>query len=394
MTGSIQSRLAIYASVSEKLTHYDLDVAAATLTKRQTIALPAMIQYVWPHASRRHLYVTSSSRGPASSGLSGNAHHLSALKVDPASGALAMHGSPTVLPARPIHNTTDLPSAHVLTAYNEPSSLTVHRINADGSIGDDVKQAALDCGIYAHQVRMLPSGRGAVLVARGNRAAGGKAEDPGALKVFDFREGKLSPQATVAPNGGYGFGPRHLDFHPTWPLVYVSIETQNEICVFRMNGDTIEPDPLWRKTTLIDPGVRRGRQVASTIHVHPNGRYVYIANRAYGYTESGGRKIADGGENNMAVYALDQATGEPTLIQHIETHGFGVRTFSIDPSGQLMVAGNLMELDVRDGGGYRTIPTSLVLYRIGSEGKLTFIRKYDVETAGATQFWTGMVALP
>lgn len=394
MTQSTQPRLAIYASLGEKLTHYDLDVAAGTLERRETIALPAMVQYVWPHVSRRYLYATTSTRGPGTSG-SGNGHHLNALRIDPASGALAQHGTPVALPARPIHNTTDLASAHVLTAYNNPSTLTVHRIHADGSIGEEVRQdGPLDGGIYAHQVRMLPSGRGVVLVARGNHAAGGKPEDPGALKVFDYRDGKLSLKATVAPEDGYGFGPRHLDFHPTQPLVYVSIETQNEICVFRMNGDTIEPAPLWRKTTLIEPGKRLGRQVACTIHVHPNGRYVYIPNRAYGYTEVDGRKVADGGENNMAVYALDPASGEPSLIQNIDTYGFGVRTFSIDPSGQLMVAGNLMALDVREGTGYRTIPASLVLYRIGSDGKLSFIRKYDVETNGATQFWTGMVALP
>ena len=43
---------------------------------------------------------------------------------------------------------------------------------------------------------------------------GGKPEEPGALKVFDYADGVLSNEVSVAPNGGYGFGPRHLDFHP------------------------------------------------------------------------------------------------------------------------------------------------------------------------------------
>jgi len=59
-----------------------------------------------------------------------------------------------------------------------------------------------------------------------------------------------------------------------------------------------------------------------------------------------------------------------------------------------LVGGNLRPLAVRAGSGYRTIPTSLALFRIGGDGRLTFVRKDDVATSGATQVWTGMIALP
>jgi len=39
----------------------------------------------------------------------------------------------------------------------------------------------------------------------------------------------LTNAVSIAPNGGQGFGPRHLDFHPTKPWMYVSIETQNKL---------------------------------------------------------------------------------------------------------------------------------------------------------------------
>src|SRR5262245_56195707 len=50
-------RAALYANVGPELTHYDVDVAGAELIKKETVTLPAGIQYVWPHASRRYLYV-------------------------------------------------------------------------------------------------------------------------------------------------------------------------------------------------------------------------------------------------------------------------------------------------------------------------------------------------
>jgi hypothetical protein len=31
---------------------------------------------------------------------------------------------------------------------------------------------------------------------------------------------------------------------------------------------------------------------------------------------------------------------------------------------------------------------------MGADGKLTFVRKYDVDVGGFQQFWSGMVTLP
>ncbi len=47
------ARAALYANVGPALTHYDVDVANAELIKRETVMLPAGVQYAWPHASRR-----------------------------------------------------------------------------------------------------------------------------------------------------------------------------------------------------------------------------------------------------------------------------------------------------------------------------------------------------
>jgi len=55
-------KVALYANVGADLTHYDIDVAGAALTKRATVTLPAGVQYAWPHVSRRYLYVATSSR--------------------------------------------------------------------------------------------------------------------------------------------------------------------------------------------------------------------------------------------------------------------------------------------------------------------------------------------
>src|SRR6266851_8660527 len=121
-------KVALYANVGAELTHYDVDIAGAALTKKATVALPAAVQYAWPHASRRYLYVASSSSAPGY-GTAGTEHHVTAFRIDPASGALTPHGAPIRLPTRPIHMSTDIPSQNILVAFNNPSAVRVYRIN-------------------------------------------------------------------------------------------------------------------------------------------------------------------------------------------------------------------------------------------------------------------------
>ncbi len=202
----------LYAGLGPELTAYGVDVDAGTLTRGAAVTLPANVQYAWPHASRQVLYVASSD------GVGGRTHHLTALRIDQSSGTLSPHGPAIPLPARPIHICTDAPSRHVLVAFNNPAALRVYTVNADDTLSDERPQPeALDPGIFPHQVRVTADNALAILVARGNDPANGKPEDPGALKVFRYDDGLLREEVSVAPNGGYGFGPRHLDFHPSKP---------------------------------------------------------------------------------------------------------------------------------------------------------------------------------
>jgi 6-phosphogluconolactonase (cycloisomerase 2 family) len=394
MAASTAKRVALYASVGPELTHYEVDVEGAALTRRDTVSLPAHVHYCWPHASRRFLYAASSNGASGIGGPAGDKHHVTALRIDPASGALSPHGAPIELPTRPIHMTTDIPSRHILVAFSNPSLLNVYRINPDGTPGAEVEQEeAVLPGIYAHQVRVRRDNRKVILVARGHDETAVYDEQPGGLLVFDYDNGQLTGEVPIAPGGGYGFGPRHLDFHPTQPWVYVSLERQNRLDMFAFHGDTLLAVPIYQVGTLAEPDNIRGRQAAGTIHVHPNGRFVYVANRASSTVEVDGQRVFAGGENTLAVYAIDPASGEPRPIQHADTHGIHCRTFHIDPSGRLLVAAHITGLPVRDGTTIRNVPACLSLFRIGDDGRLDFVRKYDVDVGDRTMWWMGMVDL-
>jgi 6-phosphogluconolactonase (cycloisomerase 2 family) len=385
----MKSRTVFYASVGPLLKIFDVDVEAAELRQRGAVTVAANIQYAWPHPSRRYLYVVSSNGGP---GIPGDKHFANAFVVDPANGDLSPHGKPAALPSRPIHTSVDRSGTYLLIAYNDPSGLSVHRLASDGTIGAPVPQPAnLDTGIYAHQILATPNNRGVLLVTRGNNATANRPEDPGAIKSFAFADGVLRNLASIAPGDGLGFGPRHLDFHPTKPWAFVSIERQNKLYVYALDDGTgLAREPLFIKETLSNPKpvIEHG---AGPIHVHGNGKFVYLTNRTFPARPGGDREISFGGEDNLVAYTIDQDSGEPKAIQHIDGLGVQLRTFGIDASGRLLVVTSIMPMPRSD----RTVmPAGMTVFRIGTDGRLSLARKYDVEVGTGLQFWSGMLALP
>jgi 6-phosphogluconolactonase (cycloisomerase 2 family) len=379
-----------YAGVGGEFTQYALDRASGALEPRHVVQLPAGVQYAWPHRSRRYLYVACSDGGP---GVEGTRHFLCAFRVRP-DGGMQPHGDPVRLERRPVHLTLDVESRHALATCANPSGIAVHRIRDDGTIGGAVEQAAaIELEKTAHQLRFTPSGKTALVPCRGNPPHDGKPEDPGSLRIFDYRDGQLSPRIAIAPDGGYGFGPRHVDFHPSKPWCYMSIERQNEIALFTLEGEKVS-GPVFRKTTLAHPEALKPRQLAGAMHVHPNGRFAYVSNRADGTVEWRSEKVFNGGENTIAVYALDAASGEPTLVQCADTHGMHPRTFALDPAGELLVAANMTTRKVREGDAVRQVPGGLSVFRVGVDGRLAFLRKLDADVSRDTMFWMGIAELP
>ena len=277
------TRVALYAGVGEELITFGVDVEHATLSRQSSLILPGFVQEAWASPDGAFLYVAWSNGGSSYTGSGveprGDQHGITAFRVG-ASGAPRQQGPPASLRSRPIHITGDGPGRYLLVAYNDPSGVSVHAINADGSVGAEVPQRdALDAGVYAHQVRVLPSNRAVVVVTRGNEPTASSREDPGALKVFRYDAGKLSDEISIAPPNGLGFRARHLDFHPTHPWVFLTIEAQNRLQVYRRSDVGLEPTPAFSASTLSDGGGVKPGQTASTVHVHPGGQFVYVGNR-------------------------------------------------------------------------------------------------------------------
>jgi DNA-binding beta-propeller fold protein YncE len=175
--------------------------------------------------------------------------------------------------------------------------------------------------------------------------------------------------------------------------MYVSMERENQLQVFGLKNGQLSSTPLFVKTTLEDPSNVRPGQVVGPIHVSRDGQFVYLANRSDGTVEFEGKKVYVGGENSVAVFSINQQTGEPNLIQTIPTQSYHCRTFTIHPDGKSLITASIAPMLVHEGDKIERVSAALTEFRIADDGKLTFVRKYDIETPAGPMFWVGLIAL-
>jgi 6-phosphogluconolactonase (cycloisomerase 2 family) len=107
--------------------------------------VPSFVQEGWAQPSGKHLYLTTSNRGP---GLKADMNHVSAYRIDPATGGLTPDGPPKPLPHRAVNVCLDPSGSYAINAHNLPKSgLTIHSINRDGTLGSEVGQPAASSSV-------------------------------------------------------------------------------------------------------------------------------------------------------------------------------------------------------------------------------------------------------
>lgn len=384
-----KSRSIVYAALGEELSRYELDAKRVVLTKLGSLKLPANLQFAEFHPCHCFLYAVVSNAGSGTLGAKGDKHLLMGYRIDSRDGALYPHGEAIPLPERPIHVTVDRKGEFALVAFNQSGTIKSFRIDRNGYLGEEVAQAATpDGGIFTHQVVTTPANKTVIALARGNDAVGNRPSEIGSYSLFDFKDGKVDLMRKVTYDEG--LGPRHLAFHPSKPWVYVAIERSSKLFMYDLkDSGEMSVKPLFRKETLLDMrNEHRDRQKGGVVQIHPNGKYAYVTNRADGTVKKNGKSVWAGGENTLAVFALDEHTGEPTLIQHLQTEGMEARTFAVDASGTLLIVANQKAMLVEDAqGNLKEVDANVALFRIGQDGKLSFLKKYEVKAGDKWLLW-------
>lgn len=146
-------------------------------------------------------------------------------------------------------------------------------------------------------------------------------------------------KATVPP----GSGPRHMRFSMDGEFIYLLNELSLTISTFKYNtADGTAKLIDTTKTISEELKANQNSNAASEILVHPNGHFVYSANR---------------GHDSVTVYSRDVSTGKLSHVEVESTRGSWPRSMSLSPSGKWLLVGNqfsnnvaLFSIDEESGG--------------------------------------------
>jgi 6-phosphogluconolactonase len=247
---------------------------------------------------------------------------ISAFAIDPATGRPEFLNQVPSGGGNPCHLAVAPTGRHLLVANHEHARVAVFPLGEDGRLGplvdihqDEPRDPDNGRRPHAHFVAFDPAGRFVM------------SSDTGTDRVmvyrFDAEAGRLEPHTPPWAETHPGGSPRHLAFHPSGRYFYANGEADLSLSVFAYDSERGELRHRQRISTI--PEGIAGQLSTAQMQAHPNGRFVYVANR---------------GHDSIAIMRVDEATGAVMRIATEPTRGRTPRYFAIDPEGQFLYVGN------------------------------------------------------
>ncbi len=241
--------------------------------------------------------------------------------LDPATGALTPAGAGPLAESFP-YITHDRTGRWLLGASYGAHLVAVSPVNTDGSVGAPLQVIATARNAHA------------IITDRTNRFVfvPHLGTDQVFQFIFDEKSGRLAANTPPLLQLKAGTGPRHLVTSPDNRFVYLLNELTATVSTLALENGLLEETSTASALppdSRLGPGMPRpqpGRDVsndiwASDIHVTPDGRFVYAAERT---------------GSTLNVLAVDRATGKLAYAGSTPTEK-QPRGFRIDPTGRFMV---------------------------------------------------------
>lgn len=382
----------VYGCMDSTIFWDRLDPEDVTLERLGSLTLPAKPQFLARSQDGLFFYAVISDAGSGVNGSAGTLHGLQAIAITPEDGSLSLAGSLYPLPERPIHISVDEHRRYVSVAFNKSGQIRIYRLAEDGTIAGEVHQdRTLHAGVFSHQSVFMPGGKHILVVSRGNGPRENKPEELGSLTTFSFDERTGRATLLSKVDMPAGIGPRHLLFHPQKDVAYLAVERGSYLLTYAIKDGLLGKEAIDTVETLKDRNNQDvPRQRGGVGVIHPDGRFLYVSNRADETESKFNSEYLLYGENNLAMYALDEDDGKPRLLGHVDCHGTEARNLSIDPSGKVLISANQKTMMVPDGDSWKLEPTNMALFRIEDNGRLTFVCRYDMREQGRWLFWLGI----
>ena len=318
-----------------------MNPATGQLTPPELSAEAASPSFLAVHPTRPFLY--SVNEVNTTGGKPGGG--VSAFSIDRNTGKLTLLNQESSMGAGPAHLVVDKEGRNVLVANYGGGSVAVIPIDRDGKLKPS-SSFVQHTGSSVNPSRQKEPHAHSINVDAADHFA--YVADLGLDKVlvyrYDSAKGTLTPNDPPFTAVKPGSGPRHFAIHPTGRFAYVINELTCTVTAFRDDASRGTLTEIQTVSTLPEGTAMQPQFSGSEVQVHPSGKFLYAANR---------------GQDTIAVFTIDQSSGQLTLIQNQLTLGNIPRGFGIDPDGKFLLAGNQRS-------------DSVVVFRIDpNTGKLT-----------------------
>ncbi|WP_366183916.1 lactonase family protein [Flavobacterium ovatum] len=137
------------------------------------------------------------------------------------------------------------------------------------------------------------------------------------VKVYEFNGALLYPKPTLDIITQPGAGCRHIVFNSSGLLAYLIHELTGEVTVLEFKSNQ------WQTIVIYPslPNSYTGLPSASAIRLHPNGQFLYVANRGF---------------DGITIFKIQ--ANMLVLVDCFQTQGQELREFNITPNGQFLIA--------------------------------------------------------
>ncbi|MEC2468389.1 lactonase family protein [Bacillus cereus] len=251
----------------------------------------------------------------------GESGGVAAYSIDSHTGELKAKNRQVVEGASPCHISVDSGNHTVVTANYHKGTIESFEINEENGTVNPASSIMAHEGSgpnkerqekpHAHYAGYTPDEKYVVGV------------DLGIDKIitYEVKDSTLIEVNSLSVNPGSG--PRHIAFHPNGKYAYVMTELSSEVIALTYNSEEGSFTELQYISTL--PEQFDENSQGSAIHISSDGRFVYAGNR---------------GHNSIAVYSVDQNSGDLAFVEHTSTEGNWPRDFVLDPTEKFLVATN------------------------------------------------------
>lgn len=249
---------------------------------------------------------------------------VSSFSFDKKNGALHFINSELTRGEDPCYLAIDANNKWIVTANYSGGSFSVLPIKEDGSVGKAVQVIQHEgSGINKKRQEKAHVHSTVFTLDKHFLAVADLGMDKITIYPFDATKQKPVTDQPVEINTAPGSGPRHIVFDPRKPFAYVVEELSGNLVAYRYHAGKL--DSL--QTVSSHPTGFHGDKGSAAIHFSPDGKFLYASNR--------------GESNTISIFSVSASTGKLSSLGFQATGGDHPRDFTIDPSGNFLLAANM-----------------------------------------------------